>query len=112
MNAYQPRPESHVFILLQVLRAPELLAELPLLAEHAEPALLTQVIEEAGKFVGEVLSPLNREGDEVGAQWKAGAVTMPPGFRQAYQAFWQAGWPSLAAPPSCPPRWRRCYMKC
>lgn len=96
MNAYQPRPESHAFILLQVLRAPELLAELPLLAEHAEPALLTQVIEEAGKFVGEVLSPLNREGDEVGAQWKAGAVTMPPGFREAYQAFWQAGWPSLA----------------
>ncbi|MGE0098924.1 MAG: acyl-CoA dehydrogenase family protein [Hydrogenophaga sp.] len=96
MNAYQPRPESHSFILLQVLRAPEVLAELPLLAEHAEPALLTQVIEEASKFVGEVLAPLNREGDEVGAQWKAGAVTMPPGFRQAYQAFWQAGWPSLA----------------
>jgi alkylation response protein AidB-like acyl-CoA dehydrogenase len=96
MNAYQPRPESHAFILLQVLRAPELLAELPLLAEHAEPGLLTQVIEEAGKFVGEVLAPLNREGDEVGAQWKAGAVTMPPGFQEAYQAFWQAGWPSLA----------------
>ena len=96
MNAYQPRPESHAFILLEVLRAPEVLAGLPALAEHAEPALLTQVIEEAGKFVGEVLSPLNREGDEVGAQWKAGAVTMPPGFRDAYQAFWQAGWPSLA----------------
>ncbi|WP_439588120.1 acyl-CoA dehydrogenase family protein [Hydrogenophaga sp.] len=96
MNAYQPRPESHAFILLEVLRAREVLAGLPALAEHAEPALLTQVIEEAGKFVGEVLSPLNREGDEVGAQWKAGTVTMPPGFRDAYQAFWQAGWPSLA----------------
>ncbi|WP_439517132.1 acyl-CoA dehydrogenase family protein [Hydrogenophaga sp.] len=96
MNAYQPRPESHAFILMEVLRAPEVLAELPALAEHAEPALLTQVIEEAGRFVGEVLSPLNRAGDEVGAQWKAGSVTMPPGFRDAYQAFWRAGWPSLA----------------
>jgi alkylation response protein AidB-like acyl-CoA dehydrogenase len=96
MNAYQPHPESHAFVLLEVLRAREVLAELPALAEHAEPALLTQVIEEAGKFVGEVLSPLNREGDEVGAQWKDGTVTMPPGFRDAYQAFWQAGWPSLA----------------
>ena len=96
MNAYQPRPESHAFILLEVLRAREVLSELPALAEHAEPTLLNQVIEEAGKFVGEVLSPLNRAGDEVGAQWKAGVVTMPPGFRDAYQAFWQAGWPSLA----------------
>jgi alkylation response protein AidB-like acyl-CoA dehydrogenase len=96
MNAYQPRPESHAFILMEVLRAPEVLAELPALAEHAEPALLTQVIEEAGRFVGEVLSPLNREGDETGAQWKDGSVTMPPGFRAAYQSFWQAGWPSLA----------------
>ncbi len=96
MNAYQPHAASHAFILLEVLRAREVLAELPALAEHAEPELLTQVIEEAGKFVGEVLSPLNREGDEVGAQWKAGDVTMPPGFRDAYQAFWQAGWPSLA----------------
>jgi alkylation response protein AidB-like acyl-CoA dehydrogenase len=35
-------------------------------------------------------------GDEVGAQWADGQVTMPPGFREAYQSFWQAGWPALA----------------
>ena len=96
MNAYQPRLADHDFILLDVLRAPQTLAELPALAEHADPDLLRQVLEEAGKFVGEVVAPLNREGDEVGAQWRDGAVTMPPGFRDAYQAFWQAGWPSLA----------------
>ncbi|MGV3728922.1 acyl-CoA dehydrogenase family protein [Hydrogenophaga sp.] len=96
MNSYQPQAERHAFLLMEVLRAPSVLAELPALAEHADAALLTQVVEEAGKFVGDVIAPLNREGDEVGAQWKAGAVTMPPGFRDAYQAFWQAGWPSLA----------------
>ncbi|RJP63424.1 MAG: acyl-CoA dehydrogenase [Comamonadaceae bacterium] len=96
MNAYQPRAAAHAFVLFEVLRAHERIAELPALAEHADTALLTQVIEEAGKFVGEVIAPINREGDEVGAQWKDGAVTMPPGFRDAYQAFWQAGWPSLA----------------
>jgi alkylation response protein AidB-like acyl-CoA dehydrogenase len=97
MNAYQPRAAEHAFVLFDVLRAHERIAELPALAEHADTGLLTQVIEEAGKFVGEVIAPLNREGDEVGAQWNAGAVTMPPGFRDAYQAFWQAGWPSLAS---------------
>ncbi|MGQ2923015.1 MAG: acyl-CoA dehydrogenase family protein [Hydrogenophaga sp.] len=96
MNSYQPQADRHAFLLMEVLRAPSVLAELPALAEHADAGLLTQVIDEAGKFVGEVIAPLNREGDEVGAQWKAGAVTMPPGFRDAYQAFWQAGWPSLA----------------
>ncbi len=96
MNTWQPQPADHAFILFDVLRAHERLATLPAMAEHADTGLLTQVIEEAGKFVGEVIAPLNREGDEVGAQWKDGAVTMPPGFRDAYQAFWQAGWPSLA----------------
>ncbi|WP_332741497.1 acyl-CoA dehydrogenase family protein [Hydrogenophaga sp.] len=96
MNAYQPRTAAHAFVLFDVLRAHERLAELPAMAEHADTALLTQVIEEAGKFVGEVVAPLNRSGDEIGAQWQDGAVTMPPGFRDSYQAFWQAGWPSLA----------------
>jgi alkylation response protein AidB-like acyl-CoA dehydrogenase len=99
VNAHQPRASEHTFVLFDVLRAHERLAELPAMAEHADTDLLTQVIEEAGKFVGEVVAPLNREGDEVGAQWKDGAVTMPPGFRDAYQAFWQAGWPSLACAP-------------
>ena len=95
MNAYQPQPAEQRFILQNVLQAPQQLAALPAYADFDED-LLVQVTDEAGKFVGEVIAPLNREGDEVGAQWKAGAVTMPPGFRDAYQAFWQAGWPSLA----------------
>ena len=96
MNAYQPHAADHAFVLFDVLRAHEHLAQLPAMAEHADTALLTQVIDEAGKFVGEVVAPLNRSGDEIGAQWANGAVTMPPGFRDSYQAFWQAGWPSLA----------------
>ena len=95
MNAYQPQPAEQRFILSNVLQALQQLASLPVYADFDED-LLVQVTDEAGKFVGEVIAPLNREGDEVGAQWKAGAVTMPPGFRDAYQAFWQAGWPSLA----------------
>ena len=97
MNHYQPNAADSGFILFDVLQAPSTLAGLPALADNADPDLMHQVLEEAGKFVAEVVAPLNRAGDETGAQWKAGSVTMPPGFRDAYQAFWQAGWPALAS---------------
>jgi alkylation response protein AidB-like acyl-CoA dehydrogenase len=78
------------------LNAPAQLQTLSAFSE-VDADLMQQVLEEAGKFVGEVIAPLNRAGDEIGAQWKDGAVTMPPGFKAAYQAFWQAGWPALSA---------------
>jgi alkylation response protein AidB-like acyl-CoA dehydrogenase len=83
------------FILSDVLQSPARLQALPAFAE-VDPDLMRQVLDEAGKFVGEVVAPLNRDGDEIGARLDAGSVTMAPGFRDAYQAFWQAGWPALA----------------
>ncbi len=99
MNAYRPQAADIGFILFDVLQAQHRLAELPALADNADPDLLRQVLEEAGKFVGEVVAPLNRDGDEIGARFQDGAVTMPPGARAAYQAFWQAGWPALSGAP-------------
>lgn len=98
MNHFQPRTDDMMFILQQVLQAPQQLQALASDTE-ADADLMQQVLEESGKFVAEVVAPLNRDGDEIGAQWKDGAVTMPPGFRDAYQAFWQAGWPALACSP-------------
>ena len=96
MNAYTPRTDDMHFVLARVLGAPAQLQALPAFGE-VDPDLMQQVLDEAGKFVGEVIAPLNRDGDEIGAQWKDGAVTMPPGFKEAYQSFWQSGWPALAA---------------
>ena len=98
MNAYQIPVDALNHILFKVLQAPRQLAALPAFAE-ADEALMRQLIDEMGKFVSGQIAPLNRAGDEIGAQWHNGAVTMPPGFRDAYQAFWQAGWPALSAAP-------------
>ncbi len=94
MSDYQPRLDDIQFILNQVLHAPARLAELPVFQE-VDAELMAQVLEEAGKFVAAEIAPLNASGDAVGAQWHQGAVTLPPGFKDAYQAFWQAGWASL-----------------
>jgi alkylation response protein AidB-like acyl-CoA dehydrogenase len=96
MPHYQPQPQEALFLMQQAGADAGALAQLPVFAEVDE-AIVQQVLEEAGRFVAEVVAPLQEVGDRVGAQFKNGQVTMPPGFRQAYQAFWQAGWPALSA---------------
>ncbi|HEY4547276.1 MAG TPA: acyl-CoA dehydrogenase [Pedomonas sp.] len=59
--------------------------------------LVSVIVDEAGKFAEDVWAPLNRVGDEQGAQWNDGTVTLPPGFKEAYGRYVEAGWGSLSA---------------
>src|SRR3990170_705359 len=60
--------------------------------------LVDAVLEGAAAFAEGHFAPLDRVGDTVGAKWSDGVVTMPPGFREAYAAFVEGGWSTLAAP--------------
>ncbi|MDQ1356662.1 MAG: 3-(methylsulfanyl)propanoyl-CoA dehydrogenase [Acidimicrobiaceae bacterium] len=68
---------------------------------HADPDTCFGIIEEAGRFLAEVFGPLNRIGDQVGSILDhAGNVVTPPGFRQAYQAYVDAGWGAVPFEPA------------
>lgn len=66
---------------------------------HIDQDLLTGILDEAGRFAGEVIAPLSTIGDTVGAVHNSdGTVTTPPGYREAYQQFVEAGWPAAGFP--------------
>ncbi|HEX4052546.1 MAG TPA: acyl-CoA dehydrogenase [Steroidobacteraceae bacterium] len=59
--------------------------------------LLGQILEEAARFAEQVLAPINRLGDQVGASFRDGRVQMPEQFRVAYRQFVEGGWTTLTA---------------
>ena len=56
------------------------------------------VLAGAAELSEQVLAPLNRLGDTEGARYENGRVTLPAGFRHAYQAYAAGGWGGLSAP--------------
>src|SRR3954451_22765092 len=60
--------------------------------------VIQAVLEQAGKFATDVLAPLNTIGDRYGTPFKDGNVTTPPGWKEAYRAWAQAGWNAVSLP--------------
>ena len=68
--------------------------------EAATPDVVDAVLEEGGRFVAEVLFPLNQVGDQHGCvRHEDGSVTTPPGFKDAYRQFVESGWATLGNQP-------------
>ena len=97
MPSYTAPTRDARFIINEVLRL-ESYGNLPGF-ESASPDIVDAVVEEAGKFAGEVLAPLNAPGDAEGCtRHPDGSVTTPQGFKEAFAQFREAGWGTLTAP--------------
>jgi alkylation response protein AidB-like acyl-CoA dehydrogenase len=62
--------------------------------------MVGDLLSEAARFFEERFSPLNKVGDTVGSHRNAdGTVTTPDGFKEAYQAYVDAGWGAVGFDP-------------
>ncbi len=90
-------PLKDMLFVLRELAGLDAVAALP---GHEEMSveLAAAILEEAGRFAGKVLSPLNQVGDRHGAHWREGDVVTAPGWREAYVQFVAGGWNALSCP--------------
>ena len=68
---------------------------------HLDSETIKAVLEENGRFVSDVIAPLNRIGDVQGSQWQPdGTVKTPDGFISAYRAYIDGGWGAVPFEPA------------
>jgi alkylation response protein AidB-like acyl-CoA dehydrogenase len=85
------------FLLSDVLDVAQLMA-LPGY-EEATPDMVLAVLEEAARLTEAVIAPLNQSGDAEGCHFENGQVRTPRGFKDAYDAYRQGGWPAITSSP-------------
>jgi 3-(methylthio)propanoyl-CoA dehydrogenase len=96
MNQYLP-PISDIEFVLQELAGLHEITELPGF-ENATSDVTRAVLEEAGAFASEVISPINQTGDVEGVRFDNGSPRMPEGWKDAYAQFVSGGWNGLSVP--------------
>jgi len=93
---YTPPTTEQLFVLGHIARVDAMASHERFAA--ATPDMVEAIVAGIGDFAAEVYAPLNRVGDVTNPKWTDGKVTMPPGFKEAYQAFVDNGWGSIDGP--------------
>lgn len=97
MPIYKAPLENMKFVLHEVLGTGGI-SSLPG-HEDITPDLIDSVLEEAAKMCEDIFFPINQSGDKEGCVWDNGKVRTPSGFKDAYDAFANAGWCGAVADP-------------
>lgn len=93
-NYYKANLRDLSFLLFEQFKLEELLGKEPY-ANWGKDEVLA-VLEEAYAWVQKYLGPINAVGDEHGCTLENGQVRVPPGFKEAWQELFKAGWRTLA----------------
>jgi alkylation response protein AidB-like acyl-CoA dehydrogenase len=95
---YQPPIRDILFVMKELLGLDELLTFEPF--SHVDTEDVAGLLAESGRFNAEVVAPLNQVGDQQPSSIDAdGNVTTPPGFKDAYRRYQEAGWTAIQFDP-------------
>jgi len=98
MTVYKAPQRDMKFVMDELLDMQSHYASLPG-CEDASVEIVDAIREEAAKITTNVIAPLNQIGDQKGCVWSEEGVKSPPGFKQAYAQFREAGWTALIQDP-------------
>jgi alkylation response protein AidB-like acyl-CoA dehydrogenase len=93
-NFYKANLRDVSFLLFEQFHIEDLLGKEPF-ANWGKDEVLA-VIEEGYGWAQKFLGPINAVGDEVGCKLENGQVKTPPGFKEAWNELFKAGWRTLA----------------
>ena len=94
INRYKADLREIRFTLFELLEFGDVLGKPPFAEWGAEE--VDMVLTEANRYATEVAGPLNELGDEQGCRVENGQVKVPEGFKQAWDALYEAGWKGLS----------------
>jgi alkylation response protein AidB-like acyl-CoA dehydrogenase len=98
VHEYRPPLDDIAFVLRHVADLDAIVATE--LFGHVDPATVTDVLSEVGRFTAEVVAPTNREGDLIGSIWHpGGSVVAPPSFVAAYAKWVASGFGAMPFDP-------------
>jgi len=99
MSTYRAPVEDMQFVIDELCAIESSVGNLDCFAEAGVgPELTTALLDESARLCGEVLAPLRRVGDEQPARCDDGAVTLPPGYADAFHQIASGGWLGISAP--------------
>ncbi len=97
MSDYRP-PLDDIRLVLDEISDITAICDLPGF-EHVDIETIDGVLDELGRFVAEVVAPVNRIGDEQGCSVTDGIVTVPDEFGVAWDRFVESGWGAISQDP-------------
>ncbi len=99
MSTYRAPVADMQFVIDELCQIESSLGSLAGFAEAGiGPELTTALLDESARVCGEVLAPLRRVGDEHPATCRDGAVTLSPGYADAFRQLAAGGWLGISAP--------------
>ena len=98
MSHFQPPIKDMLFALDQFIGL-EQLKNIEGLDQEIDKEFLASIYNSAAEIASEVIAPTNIDGDRMGVSLEKGQVSVPRGYKEAYEAYVSGGWPTLSCNP-------------